>query len=614
MKKKLFALLLVALCAMSCQNSIWDAIHDLEDKYTDLDGRVAKLEELCKEMNTNISSLQTLVSVILTNDYIISTTPITKDGKEIGYTITFAIHEPITIYHGQNGKDGANGKDGKDGENGENGTNGQDGKDGADGITPIIGVAQDETDHAYYWTLNGEWLLDANGNRIPLTSRDGINGQDGQDGKDGKNGKDGTNGQDGITPRLKIENGYWFISYDNGVTWVQLGKAVGENGQDGKDGTNGQDGEKGDKGDPGEPGYSMFTEVTQDDEFVYFTLYNGTILTVRKGNSSFEQTIIDNLVTSLSLDYTEVWMSAIGETVQVTATTVPFPTSKVFWESEDSSIVTVNNGLLTAVHSGGPIIITAKSGEKVQQLKVYVSIEEGVLNGEFSISSTKKVRFSQGRLQYNPTKGSHRCGGGVLRPGTWRFAEEQYEVINELCTDNLSNSWSDLFYFGTSGYETFVPWGSVSPSQNLNSNTDWGKYNAIWNGGNMPNLWRCLTNLEWKYVLDERTNAASLRAYARINGVNGTILLPDNCSLPTGISFNTSVSALNTYDVGQWKILEGIGAVFFPSNVYAGNTCAISWTSVSPTVVANGWDGCFSLSQYGGGNLTCSIRLVKDIE
>ena len=277
MKKKILTLLLVAISAISCNDGIWSAIHDLEDKYTDLDGRVAKLEELCKEMNTNISSLKTLVNVILNNDYIISTTPITKDGKEIGYVITFAIHEPITIYHGQNGKDGADGKngqdgkDGKDGKNGENGTNGQNGKDGADGITPIIGVAQDETDHAYYWTLNGEWLLDANGNRIPLSSRDGINGQDGQDGKDGKDGK---NGQDGITPQLKIEAGYWYISYDNGTTWTQLGKATGENGQNGQDG---QDGEKGDKGDPGD---TMFSSVTQDDYYVYFTLSNGTVIKI----------------------------------------------------------------------------------------------------------------------------------------------------------------------------------------------------------------------------------------------------------------------------------------------------------------------------------------------
>lgn len=56
----------------------------MEDKYTDWDGRVAKLEELCKEMSTNIASLQTLVSVIINNDYIVSVTPVLKKAKKLG--------------------------------------------------------------------------------------------------------------------------------------------------------------------------------------------------------------------------------------------------------------------------------------------------------------------------------------------------------------------------------------------------------------------------------------------------------------------------------------------------------------------------------------------------
>src|SRR5574344_1467909 len=35
-------------------------------------------------------------------------------------------------------------------------------------------------------------------------------------------------GKDGITPLLKIENDYWFVSYDNGETWQQEGLARGE--------------------------------------------------------------------------------------------------------------------------------------------------------------------------------------------------------------------------------------------------------------------------------------------------------------------------------------------------------------------------------------------------
>jgi hypothetical protein len=37
-------------------------------------------------------------------------------------------------------------------------------------------------------------------------------------------------GERGITPKLKIEEGYWFVSYDEGLTWTKLDKAVGEDG------------------------------------------------------------------------------------------------------------------------------------------------------------------------------------------------------------------------------------------------------------------------------------------------------------------------------------------------------------------------------------------------
>ena len=259
--KKLFTYLLVAITMIiaGCSESFDDS--KIWDKLDDHESRIAKLEELCKQMNTNISSLQTIVKALQNNDYVIGVTPITKDGETIGYTITFAKSQPITIYHGEDGKDGQNGTDGKDG------------VDGEDGSTPIIGVKQD-SDNTYYWTLNGEWLLDANGNKIKAQGTDGKDGQDGADGENGKDGQDGTNGEDGadgkdgITPQLKIENDYWYISYDNGASWTQLGKATGEDGADGADGTNGVDGKDGD---------SFFQSVdTSNSEYVVFTLADGT--------------------------------------------------------------------------------------------------------------------------------------------------------------------------------------------------------------------------------------------------------------------------------------------------------------------------------------------------
>ena len=279
MKKISLLLFTLTICLFTaCHDDIWNAIDDL-------DGRVTKLEELCKEMNTNITSLQTIVDVLQSNDYITGIVEVKKNGEIIGYTITFGKHDPITIYHGQDGKDGQNGADGKDGQNGTNGADGQ------DGVTPIIGVAQD-SDGVYYWTLNGEWLLDNNGNKLPVSGtngkdgqngsngQDGTDGKDGQDGTDGKDGQDGADGVDGITPQLKIMDGYWYISYDNGTTWTQLGKATGE---DGKDGADGNDGQNGTDGRDGQDGDSMFQSVTQDENYVYFTLADGTEIKIAKG-------------------------------------------------------------------------------------------------------------------------------------------------------------------------------------------------------------------------------------------------------------------------------------------------------------------------------------------
>ena len=281
MKKLHLLLLSLTLCLFSaCHNDIWDAIDGL-------DSRVTKLEELCKEMNTNITSLQTIVDVLQSNDFITGVVEIKKDGEVIGYTITFGKHDPITIYHGQDGKDGADGKDGQDGQNGS-------------ANAPVIGVAQD-TDGVYYWTLNGEWLLDDNGNKLPVSGKDGQNGsngsngqdgtdgKDGQDGEDGKDGADGQNGKDGITPQLKIEDGYWYISYDNGTTWTELGKATGEDGKDGADGQDGKDGQNGTDGKDGQDGDSMFQSVTQDENYVYFTLADGTVIKIAKDNGSNDQ-------------------------------------------------------------------------------------------------------------------------------------------------------------------------------------------------------------------------------------------------------------------------------------------------------------------------------------
>lgn len=262
MKKRLFFLYLPYFCLMfGCGENYDDSA--LTGRVDDLENRVAKLEELCKQMNTNISSLQTLVNALQNKDCITSVVPITKDGETIGYTISFTQSAPITIYNGQDGKDGQDGKPGEDGK---------------DGSTPVIGVKQD-ADGIYYWTLNGDWLTDDSGNKIKAEGRDGQDGEDGKPGQDGKPGEDGENGQDGkpgedgkdgITPQLKIEDGYWYISYNDGASWAQLGKATGD---------------KGEQGEPGQAG-GIFKDVEETDDSVIFTLNDDSTITIPKATPS----------------------------------------------------------------------------------------------------------------------------------------------------------------------------------------------------------------------------------------------------------------------------------------------------------------------------------------
>ncbi len=201
MKRILLIILASTALLTSCHKAIWDKLNDHE-------ARIARLEALTRQMNTTITSLQAIVNVINARDYVKDVVPVMESGEIIGYTITFNSNSPVTIYNGKNGEDA---------------------------YSPLIGIKKD-TDGAWYWTLNGEWIVDQNGDKVRA---------------------DGN-----VTPRLKIEDDYWWVSYDDGASWTKLGKAVGE---------------------PGEDGDSMFREIRQDDHYVYLILADGEEIKLSKG-------------------------------------------------------------------------------------------------------------------------------------------------------------------------------------------------------------------------------------------------------------------------------------------------------------------------------------------
>lgn len=218
------------------------------------------LRTQCNQMNTNIEALQKIVSSLQNNDYITSCTPHMENGVQTGYVISFAKSPSIIVYNGKNGAPG------KDGEPGKDGADGNDGVDGKDGYSPVVGVKKD-TDNIYYWTLDGKWLTDADGKKVKAQGTDGKNGADGNDGlpgadgKDGNDGANGTNGKDGVTPQLKIEDGFWFVSTDGGQNWTELGMATGADGKDGD---------------------SFFSSVSDSETKVTFVLKDGSSFEVPK--------------------------------------------------------------------------------------------------------------------------------------------------------------------------------------------------------------------------------------------------------------------------------------------------------------------------------------------
>ena len=199
----------------------------------------------------------------------------------------------------------------------------------------------------------------------------------------------------------------------------------------------------------------------------------------------------------------------------------------------------------------------------------------GAAKGLFSVNSTTQVFFAQGNLQYI---------GSAAEP-YWQFAEHQWDYIGSNSGQNSNSQTADrdLFGWSTSGYNhgayAYQPWSTSTSagqyhaygnsSYNLYDQTgqaDWG-YNAIANGGNQENSgWRTLTKDEWGYVFNTRTDAASKYGHGKVNGVNGMILLPDDWTLPEGLSFTSGNSSwANVYNAEQWAQMEANGAVFLPA-------------------------------------------------
>ncbi len=200
----------------------------------------------------------------------------------------------------------------------------------------------------------------------------------------------------------------------------------------------------------------------------------------------------------------------------------------------------------------------------------------------FSVSATKKVQFAPGNLQAVIGSGPD-ATGYVYTASSWKFAEHQYDYIGNAAgnTSFAVGSTVDLFgWVGASAsynsYGLCTNTGSNNEYYGTSSSdvlkTDWGSIPDIVTA--YGEGWFTLSNDEWYYLFETRSDASSKYGQSTINSIRGLILLPDEWTLPDNCTFTAGGSyewaAANAYTLGAsgtsnaWCDMEAAGAVFLP--------------------------------------------------
>lgn len=183
MKRFILAIAAIATLACGCQK--------FDTRISKLEERISALEQTCADLNTTISAIQKIADAQAAGISI-------KEVKKVenGFQISFSDGTSYSIVNG------------------------------AKGDKPEVAAVEEEG--KFYWQVNGEWLLDSERNRLPLT---------------------------GAAPQLKIEEEKWYVSTDDGKSWKELGVA----------------------GDVG-----VKVDVTEDDEAYYFDFGDDNVIKIAK--------------------------------------------------------------------------------------------------------------------------------------------------------------------------------------------------------------------------------------------------------------------------------------------------------------------------------------------
>ena len=281
----------------------------LEDRLSALEDRVENLEALCERTNENIESIKIIIDAMENRDYITEVNQITEDGEVIGYTIEFAESESITIYNGVSPD------------------------------SPDISVVEDEGN--YYWMLNGEYLTDSEGNRIPAT---------------------------GNPPEFKITDGRWMLSVDGGVTWEDYGQATGD---------------------------AFFSDVEITDSEVTFILSNGQSFTVSRASELDIQFDEDALVVMDANSSRSVGYSIISSSADIDIEVMSSSDIKAKITKSDALTGTIDIVTGSVIDEYSKIMVFVSDGRQVI-MRSFAFEEAGLI---VSDSSIKEISSEGGTVE-----------------------------------------------------------------------------------------------------------------------------------------------------------------------------------------------------------------------
>jgi len=315
--KTLAVVLFTALILVGCHS-------DIEANLSTLERKVANLVDKVGDINVNIVQLQSLFNKLESYDFVQNVKrDYTSDVPT--YVITFTHSDPIILTCG------------------------------TDAETPVIGIAYD-TDGKAYWTVkygNGttEFIQNEYGQKVLVTA---------------------------LTPLVRIKNGKWEISYNDGEVWKSLGVDA-----------------------TGSSGTSFVESVEEVDGYVNIKLLSGEVLSfpLQEAYDTIQEDIeaINNNIASLTalvqkMDSTYIYVKNVSPILKGTDT-LGFKLNL-----SDASSYTFYNGTST----NKPSIVAKKDDQNPTDTSYYWAIkyyDATEYEWIFSDDSTK-VRANAGSSVY----------------------------------------------------------------------------------------------------------------------------------------------------------------------------------------------------------------------